>query len=55
MKWRKIIGAWLCRRGFHKWGERYATASEYWGFPCGHDRQDCQREGCTWIKNHWPS
>ena len=55
IKLRKAIGAWLCRRGLHKWGEPYPTASEAHGFLCGHHRQDCQREGCTWVNNHWPS
>lgn len=51
----KQIGAWLCRKGLHKWGKPYATVSDCWGFYCGHHRQDCQREGCTWHNNHWPS
>jgi len=33
---RAKIGRWLCRRGFHKWGKPYATASKAWGFSCGH-------------------
>jgi len=45
------IGRLLCRWGFHKWGEPYATASQAFG----HHRQDCQRPDCTWVNNHWPS
>lgn len=52
---RARIGRWLCRRGLHKWGTPYATASDFWGFGCGHHRQDCQRPGCNWQNNHWPS
>lgn len=52
---RALIGKLLCKIGFHKWGNLYDTASNCFGFSCGHARQDCQREGCTWVKNHWPS
>ena len=55
IKFRKAIGAWLCRRGLHKWGKPYPTASDCFGFTCGHHRQDCEREDCTWVNNHWPS
>jgi len=37
-KFRAAFGRWLCRRGIHLWGKPYATASDAWGFTCGHHR-----------------
>jgi len=52
---RQKIGKTLCIWGFHKWGEPYPNATDFWGFPCGHHSADCQREGCTWKRHYWPS
>lgn len=52
---KKRLGRLLCKWGCHKWGKAYPVASDAWGFTCGHHRQDCTREGCTWVNNHWPS
>lgn len=49
------IGRLLCKWGFHKWGKEYPTASDVWGFACGHHRQDCLRPDCKYQNNHWPS
>ncbi len=50
----RVRDKFLCRIGFHKWGEAYVTAGHDAWFGMGHHAQDCKRHGCKMILRHAP-
>jgi len=49
-----MIGRFLCRIGFHRYGRKYFAAGKDWAFGMGHRARNCRRKDCKVTLRYWP-